>query len=311
MEKKCVYLSETQGIHDLRWRNALSDMGWEVSLAINDSHSPVVAGPLTPELIGSIKNSPNRAIGLSWGWDLYAAQDVQPKDWLSNLDGLVVDSEPTRKIAIQLGMNPRSIAFIPWGIELDEFEPGARNRPSKLSILSLRAHEPLYRIETILEAAYLLQRENIDCSLTVGNKGSLTAQLERKAIELGLSDCVFIGRTPEKDLSELFREHSVYVSAAETDGTSVTLLQALAMEIPVVVSNSPGNIAWLSQGGELSGRIFELGDPQDLALKVKEIDKAPDQTQKMAQAGRGTIKNQANWKRNVFRLNDLLVSQLK
>ena len=101
MEKKCVYLSETQGIHDLRWRNALSDMGWEVSLAINDSHSPVVAGPLTPELIYSIKNSPNRAIGLSWGWDLHAAQGVQPKDWLSNLDGLVVDSEPTRNIAIK------------------------------------------------------------------------------------------------------------------------------------------------------------------------------------------------------------------
>jgi glycosyltransferase involved in cell wall biosynthesis len=309
-EKSCVYLSDTAGIHDLRWRTALQSMGWHVDLEVPDSTTPVFAGPLTSTSLTTLDRMKNPVIGLSWGWDLHAAKGRQSITWLSRLSGLVVDSVPTRNIAIELGMNPASIVMIPWGINLQQFSPTARNPDIDLSILSLRAHEQLYRIHTIVAAIALLQEQGIVCSLTIGNEGSLTQKLKDQVIDLGLNTVSFIGRVQENELPELFTSHGVYVSAAETDGTSVTLLQAMAMEIPVVVSNSPGNIAWLNDAPGPTGRIFELGDPADLALKLKEVIGSPEQSRGMTHRGREVVEGGANWSLNIWRLDELLTSVL-
>ena len=304
-----MYLSESDSIHDVRWRTALIAMGWDVSLAVTDSQTPVFAGPLTTTLLESLAIYSNPIIGLSWGWDLHAASQHQPTKWLSTLSGLVVDSVPTMEIAIALGADPDSIAMIPWGIDLTQFAPSSRDRKFGLSILSLRAHEPLYRVDTIVRAVSHLQRRGITCSLTVGNDGTLTEALKCHADEVGLHNVEFVGRIQENDLPALFREHGFYVSAAETDGTSVTLLQAMAMEVPVVVSDSPGNIAWLKNTPEPTGRLFTLGDPVNLALTLLDAANFPEITRHMAQRGREVVEREADWDRNVWRLDQLLASQ--
>ncbi len=309
MEKKCVYLSDTESIHDLRWRNALQSMGWEVSLEVTDDQTPVIAGPLTASRLEPLAQQGNPVIGLSWGWDLHAAKGHQSNNWLSKLSGLVVDSVPTRDIAINLGMNPQAIVMIPWGIDLAAFTASDSIRKIELSIVSLRALEKLYRVDTILDAVALLQGDNIECSLTVGNDGSQSEELKRQAAELNLKNVTFIGKVEESALPQLLSDHGVYVSAAETDGTSVTLMQAMAMGGPVVVSNTPGNVAWLKSGPQPTGRLFELGDPADLALKLSEVVDFPDHTRELTQLGREVVERDADWNQNIWRLDELLTRQ--
>lgn len=306
MDKNCVYLSVTDGIHDLRWRTALQSMGWRVDVEVSDSHTPVIAGPLTPGSLTRLDRLKNPVIGLSWGWDLHAAKDHQPADWLGKLSGLVVDSVPTRDIALDLGMNPDSIATIPWGIDLDQFSPRGSDRAVDLSILSLRAHEPLYRIDTILEAIALLQQHEVTCSLTIGNDGSLTQKLKRQVEDRELRSVSFIGRVQESQLPQLFSQHGIYVSAAETDGTSVTLLQAMATAIPVVVSDSPGNSAWLISAPEPTGTLFELGNPADLARTLNEMVAHPERVNAMTRSARALVVRDADWSQNIWRLDQLL-----
>ncbi len=309
MEKKCVYLSDTEAIHDLRWRNALQSMGWHVALEVSDSHTPIIAGPLTTNRLEPLAQRENPVIGLSWGWDLHAAKGHQSNNWLSKLSRLVVDSAPTRDIAIDLGMNPQAIVMIPWGIDLETFATSDSIRKIELSILSLRALEKLYRVDTILDAVALLQGDNIECSLTVGNDGSQCEELKRQAAELGLKNVTFIGKVQESALPQLLSDHGVYVSAAETDGTSVTHMQAMAMGAPVVVSNTPGNVAWLKSGPQPTGRLFELGNPADLALKLSEVVDFPDHTRELTQLGREIIERDADWNQNIWRLDELLTRQ--
>ncbi|MDA9017329.1 glycosyltransferase family 4 protein [Actinomycetota bacterium] len=310
MGKKCVYLSDSDGIHDQRWRSALELMGWDVSLAVTDSHTPVIAGPITTTRVKSLANCSNPIIGLSWGWDLHASEIRQSAAWLSRLSGLIVDSGSTMEIAISLGANPDAIAMIPWGIDLNQFIPIPRSEKIDLSILSLRAHEPIYRVDTILGAVSHLQEKGIPCSLTVGNEGTLTDTLKRQVDDLGLHHVEFIGHIPENELPALFGKHGFYVSAAETDGTSVTLLQAMAMEVPVVVSDSPGNVAWLKNNPEPTGRLFVLGDSFNLELTLLEAMNFPEVTKNMAQHGRTVVERDADWNRNIWRLDHLLASHL-
>jgi len=306
MDKTCVYLSDTDGIHDLRWRTALQSMGWRVDAEVSDSHTPVIAGPLTPGSLSRLDQLRNPVIGLSWGWDLHAAKDHQPADWLDKLSGLIVDSVPTRDIALDLGMNPDLIATIPWGIDLDKFPPRGSDRAVDLSILSLRAHEPLYRIDTILEAVALLQQREVTCSLTIGNDGSLTHKLKRQVKERELRCVSFIGRVQESQLSQLFSQHGIYVSAAETDGTSVTLLQAMATSIPVVVSDSPGNSAWLHSASGPTGMLFELGNPANLAHTLHDMVAHPERVSTMTRNARALVVRDADWSQNIWRLAQLL-----
>lgn len=306
MGKNCVYLSETEGIHDIRWRDALQYMGWHVGKEVLDSRIPIIAGPLTEKSISQLGQLKNPIIGLSWGWDLHAAKNKVSDRWLSNLSGLIVDSVPTRNIAIEMGMNPDSIVLIPWGIDLNVFTERVSAHVIDLTLLSLRAHEPLYRIDTILAAVELLQSQNVACSLTIGNEGTLTHELERMVVERGLDSVNFIGHVQEEQLPQLFGQHGIYVSAAETDGTSVTLLQAMATGIPVVVSNSPGNSAWLDNSTSPTGTLFDLGDPFDLALKLNEVMASPERTKAMAHSGRFLVERDADWNQNIWQLDQLL-----
>jgi glycosyltransferase involved in cell wall biosynthesis len=57
------------------------------------------------------------------------------------------------------------------------------------------------------------------------------------------------------------------VSASEVDGTSVTLLQAMACGTPVVVSDIDGNRGWVTEGK--TGRLFRTGDAGEQASAIR------------------------------------------
>ena len=258
-----LYVSHTSGVHDDRWIGAMRSSSCTVtplqvdpegkearsrvmSLTTELGIDIIVAGPLTTctsHLVGL--DVP--LVGLSWGFDLHEmADDESDPDpsWMVGLAGLIVDSEPTRSIAEDLGVSRDHIELIPWGVDLDLFDPaGPRAEHPELPVnsrvvLSARSHEPLYRVGDIA-AAFERARGLVkdDVYLVVLNDGPLTEE-----IKAGAGDhTLFLGRVSERELAAWLRRSDLYVSSSETDGSSVTLLQAMACGTPVLVSDIPGN----------------------------------------------------------------------
>lgn len=306
-----IYLSETHGIHDQRWISALETLGYEVLLELSSTTNesvPIIVGPLTT-MNRQLLEQNNPVIGLSWGFDVHELVESDDTAWFSRLQGMIVDSEPTYKIALESGLPESRIAVIPWGIDLDIFsstETHEMHSPTRL--ITLRAHEDIYHVDIVLQAVSLLQMSGEQCSLTVGNTGSLSGKLNSLASDLKLKHCEFIGKIKESSLPELFHESDIYLSAAKTDGTSVTLLQAMAMSVPVVVSDSPGNIALLHSHQGPLGRTFETGNPESLANQIRECIEQPTVTEKMANAARVFVERHADWESNLGRLKNLIES---
>ena len=178
-----------------------------------------------------------------------------------SLAGLIVDSEPTQLIAEDLGVSRDRIELIPWGVDLDLFDPiGPRAAHPELPmnsrvVLSARSHEPLYRVGDIVTAFERARSlVNDDVYLVVLNDGPLTEEMRAGAGDHTL----FLGRVSERELAAWLRRSDLYVSSSETDGSSVTLLQAMACGTPVLVSDIPGNREWVYE--DLTGGIFPLGD---------------------------------------------------
>ena len=315
----CAYATHNWGVHDERWVATLEDAGFsvetfsltrdrltsaELRVTLEGGEGPVLAGPLesvTKDLTGLSRP----VVGLSWGFDLMDVQTAgADMSWLRLLDGLIVDSNATRDIAIQSGLEQDRLHLIPWGIEIDAFSSdGARagghdlGLPSEVNlIVSLRALEPIYRVADILDAFALVAPEFPNTHLVIGNDGTLRRELTERAASHGLSHRIhFIGRLPEPDLAPLLRGARVYVSASEVDGTSVTLLQAMACGTPVVASDTPGNAQWVIPGR--TGSLFQTHSAESLAQELRQVLASPADPHQIA-AARAAVVEHADWHRN-------------
>ena len=320
-DQHVIYASASAGIHDRRWVEALRACGFEVTVMAANAElrasledfepfsAPVLAGPLnavTKLLLGLSRP----VIGLSWGYDLQQghsqAVPLESLAWISKLDGLVVDSPATSDVAISLGLAAERIVLIPWGVDLEVFTPtgpvvsaAAHGFASgSRVVLSLRTHDTLYRTSDVIEAFARAALVDPALMLVMGGDGPLTPAHRARVAELGLESRVrFIGRVDEAELPALLRGAELYVTASETDGTSVTLLQAMACGVPVVASRNAGNITWVSEGE--TGRLFDAGDVGALAALFisKNLQSAEETSAALA-----LVKENANWSLNRLRL---------
>ncbi len=324
----CVYATSGWGIHDDRWTEALERLGFAPRIVrlgidardgnelrasvtgLSTSGTPILAGPLDT-VAHHLVGMPARVVGLSWGFDIHQMSD---RRWLTALDALVVDSQATMNLAEQAGVHPAAITFLPWGVDLGVFTangPKTDLTPFRVptnarTLLSLRAHEALYRTADIIEAFAHVSARMSDLHLIVGHTGSLSEQLRQQAADLGVAERThFIGKVSERELPDLLRACDVYVSASEVDGTSVTLLQAMACQVPVVVSDTPGNRAWVIEGH--TGDLFATGDAEGLARALEwELTQYDHEAGEMTTAAHQLVAQEADWWANLPRLAQAL-----
>ena len=263
-----------------------------------DRRVPVIAGPL--DLALSLIDTAERLVLLSWGFDLLEA----PPDLnLEPFHAVIVDSSANQEIAHAAGA--RQIVKIPWGVDLRTIDSTTTIAdlsdygvdPTERVVLSLRAHEPRYRVADIIEA---FARRPRAARLVIGNSGSTTPELRQLAQELNV-DPVFLPAVSEEKVPSLLRRADAYVTASEVDGTSVTLLQAMACNVPVVASANAGNVDWVDDG--VSGFLFPIADIDGLDDALK---RALDSDHEMAHAARRRVEQSADWQRNIHALQPLL-----
>lgn len=314
-EQICAYVSNGSGVHDERWIIALRNLGYlpthlaradyrnesgflDAVRGVAQNQIPMIAGPL--DLALSLGGVSEQLVLLSWGFDL---QEASPDLDLSSFFAVIVDSSANEQIAQQLGA--QRIVNIPWGIDLAAIDGTTAvadlsmygiNADDRV-VLSLRAHEPRYRVSDILDAFARRPRE---ARLVIGNSGSLTQVLDQQARELGI-DAVFLPPVEETQVPALLRRASAYVTASEVDGTSVTLLQAMACGVPVAASANAGNVEWIDDGG--TGFLFPIADIDAIDAA---IEKALSADPSIPKAARSRVEELANWQRNIHSLRPLL-----
>jgi glycosyltransferase involved in cell wall biosynthesis len=113
-------------------------------------------------------------------------------------------------------------------------------------IFSNRLHNELYRIPQIVEYFKVFQKECPDWKLVIGGSGRITASLVKQVEELKLTDAVeFVGWLSKEENAHYYGIASIYITIPESDGTSVSLLEAMSAGCVPVVSDLPANKAWI------------------------------------------------------------------
>ena len=157
--------------------------------------------------------------------------------------------------AIQLGARPNTLRRVQFGVELDTFKPGLTTSQESLDlrkslslsenarvVLSPRAVTPLYNLDIIMKSIPLVRErvpEAIFIFLDYNTDVDYKKQLDMISKELGL-DAVIRWLPPTRsrtEMAKLYRLSEVVVSVPSTDGTPISVLEAMACGKPVVCTD--------------------------------------------------------------------------
>jgi glycosyltransferase involved in cell wall biosynthesis len=92
----------------------------------------------------------------------------------------------------------------------------------------------------------------------------------------------------------------IYISPSHVDGSSVSLLEALACGMPCLVSDIAGNKEWVEEG--VNGWLFRDGNVDDLAEKILLAIKSRRSWGWIGKAARMVAEERADWKKNFGKL---------
>ncbi len=138
-----------------------------------------------------------------------------------------------------------------------------------------------------LDAASRVKAQMPEARFWVIGEGPLRKALEERASELGLSKHVrFFGRVA--DSKSLLRLSDVSVNTSFSEGMSNTLLESMALGIPVVATGVDGNLETVID--EESGLLVPPGDPEALAETIHRLGNDKKLRQRIGEAGRVRIK---------------------
>jgi glycosyltransferase involved in cell wall biosynthesis len=193
----------------------------------------------------------------AWGSDLFRAPrtplgSAVARYALGRADLLTANDPALYRAALRLGLPPDRGAVIRLGLDADWFaQPltGVNVGPdtSPPTVLSDRALEPLYNVDTLVRAFALLRRRLPSARLIVAGDGSQRPRLERLAEDLGQAKSIeFAGVVLQERLRVLLQGAHVYTSVPSSDSLAVSTMEAMAAGTFPVVSNLESQDGWIT-----------------------------------------------------------------
>jgi glycosyltransferase involved in cell wall biosynthesis len=209
---------------------------------------------------------------------------------------------------LRMGVPQNRIHCFPSGIDLAAFRP-PELRPigGATRLVCTRKHDTMYDNATILEALARLLRAGRDFRCSFIGGGPLGAGLRRHSERLGLGERVsFEGEQPHGAIPSALRGADLYVSASLADGTSASLLEALACGTFPVVSRISANRRWVRDGE--TGFLFGPSRPSELAEALARAIDRPRLRRRAAKLNRSLVEREGDLDRCMDRLSDMLLA---
>jgi len=204
-----------------------------------------------------------------------------------------------------LGVATDRVEVANLGVDTNVFMPNPDSRSIRKRlglkgnplILSLRAIKDVYNpfdivmslpeiLKVAPEAAILFFTYNADLDLL--------AKVQRYLIDKRLIENIFFIRGSEDDrtIAQYYQASDIAISVPSSDGTPLSVLEAMASELPVVVSNLPWLQDWITH--EENGMIIPPGDIEALIHNTLQLAADPDLRHRIGFTARKTVCQQAD-----------------
>jgi glycosyltransferase involved in cell wall biosynthesis len=210
-------------------------------------------------------------------------------------DCVTANAEAVRDFVHQNESCPREkFAVIPSGIDTDRFRPlppGDYKRrlgldpraPVVGAVTRMRVRKG---VEEFLRAMAEVRRAYPEVQTVVAGEVDREPALDALVAECGLGESLhLLGR--RRDMPEVLSAFDVFVLSSHDEGMSNAILEAMAMQLPVVATGV-GGTGEVVRHGE-SGLLVPPRDPAPLAAAIASLLPAPERRAAMGRVGREIV----------------------
>ena len=201
----------------------------------------------------------------------------------------------------ELGIDSNKIRTLLLGVDTAEFNQSRHDdqirrtlgiESSQPILISTRALAPIYNVETLVKAISLVLAEIPQAKFVIAGTGEQQSYLEELARVQGISNSTkFIGWIPRTELPKYLSSADIYVSSSLSDGTSNSLLEAMACELAPIVTDIPANQPWINDGE--NGFLFPTKDYKTLASKIIYLLNNEEVRENFSRRSREIVQNKA------------------
>ena len=211
-----------------------------------------------------------------------------------------------------LGVDPEKLHVVKAGIDVETFKRKTDYSANNL-ILFVGRFIRLKGLEYLIKALKHLTNYNMKFKIRLVGEGPMENELQELALKLGVNQLVeFKGFVPDDSLISIYEDSSIFVHPSveltdgRRDGIPVSMIEAMAMELPVVSTFCSGIPELVEDGW--NGILVKQRDPIELAEALRYLLENPDVAREFGKRGREKVVREHNIRVNAKKLLDILKS---
>lgn len=193
---------------------------------------------------------------------------------LNNSNAITSVSESLRKDTLKTFKIANDVKVIPNFIKVADYESNSSSchrknfaQPNEKILIHISNFRKVKRVEDVLRV-FDVVRKTIPCKLILVGDGPERPAIDKLCRELNTcSDIISVGKIANP--KEILAIADVFILPSETESFGLSALEAMAMKIPVISTNT-GGIPELNIHGK-TGYMSKVGDYEDMAKHTIEL----------------------------------------
>ena len=211
---------------------------------------------------------------------------------LNRCDRVHAVSEAVATAVVGLGVDSQLIRVIRPAVDTKKFSRRTPYQPiqadSQIRMITVGRLHWIKDLSTLLIAFAQLRDSGCDAQLTIIGDGPEKEALQYRAFVLGLADSVvFTGPLPPEQVREQLERAQLFVLSSLSEGTSNAALEAMALELPVIVTGVGGMTEVIEDG--VTGWVVPPSNPAKLAESMTRVVTNSSPAEEIGRAGRASL----------------------
>lgn len=258
-----------------------------------------------------------RALATVHGWTGHSTREricYYPADKrvLARFPRLIAVSSDIKRELVEHGAHPSRVTTVLNAIDHRQFHRDPARVANARAMVGLEPHhiavgavgrlEPQKRFDLLIDAFAALRSKRPELRLIIAGDGSLRRALEQQRDDRGLTDeVIFTGQVI--DIIPLHHAFDLFAQSSDYEGTSNAVLEAMAMETPVVATEAGGTAELVHDG--VHGRIIPIGRSDRLMHAIDAALLDPAATRRMVMRARRRVEGDLTFEARVRRVEDI------
>ena len=189
--------------------------------------------------------------------------------------------------------NPKiPISVIPNGVDLDKFRHILNSDENTVITVSRLVSKN--GVGDVVKAMAIVKKEVSNAKLVIVGSGPLEKEIRQSVKNLDLENhVVMVGFQSPENVAGYLSRAKVFVRPSLSEGLGSAFLEAMAVGLPVI-GTAVGGIPDFLKDGQ-TGLFCNVGDPQDLAEKIKILLTDRELSEKFIDNGRKLVTEKYDW----------------